>query len=76
MTLLTRRMFHAIFGLMCPHHALRMPTDPDRLIKILGGNRFAGMPGNVTAEMSFACRQAGIPVVRLDNPAEVDAFYQ
>ncbi|HJN13979.1 MAG TPA: fucose isomerase [Armatimonadota bacterium] len=67
---------NAIFGPMWPHHALSMPTDPDRLIKVLGGNHFAGMPGDVTAEMSFACRQAGIPVVRLDNPAEVDAFYQ
>jgi L-fucose isomerase-like protein len=66
---------HAIFGAMWPHHALTMPTDPDELVKVLGGNHFAGTLGDVTAEVSFACRQAGIPVVRLDNPAEVGRFY-
>ena len=67
---------NAIFGSMWPHHALRVPTPTDRLIKVLGGNHFAGTTGDVTVEVSFACRQAGIPVLRLDNPAEVDAFYQ
>jgi siroheme synthase (precorrin-2 oxidase/ferrochelatase) len=46
------------------------------MVKILGGNHFAGTAGDVTEEVAFACRQAGIPVVRLDNPVEVDAFYQ
>jgi len=67
---------NAIFGAMWPHHAMSMPTDPDRLVKILGGNHFAGTVGDVTQEVGFWCRQAGIPVVRLDNPDEVDAFYQ
>lgn len=67
---------NAIFGNMWPHHAMSMPTSPDRLVKVLGGNHFAGTVGDVTAEVAFACRQAGIPVVRLDNPADIDAFYQ
>jgi L-fucose isomerase-like protein len=67
---------NAIFGNMWPHHALSMPTSPDRMVKVLGGNHFAGTVGDATAEVSFACRQAGIPVLRLDNPAAVDAFYQ
>jgi len=67
---------NAIFGSMWPHHALSMATESDRLVKVLGGNHFAGTVGDVTAEVGFACRQAGIPVVRLDNPDEVDAFYE
>ncbi|MGQ9731743.1 MAG: fucose isomerase [Candidatus Zipacnadales bacterium] len=67
---------NAIFGNMWPHHALSMETPSDALVKVLGGNHFAGTVGDVTAEVAFACRQAGIPVVRLDNPAEVEAFYQ
>jgi len=67
---------NAIFGNMWPHHALSMDTPPDRLVKVLGGNHFAGTVGDATAEVAFACRQAGIPIIRLDNPAEVDAFYQ
>ena len=67
---------NAIFGSMWPHHALRMATDPDRMVKVLGGNHFAGTVGDVTHEVAFACRQAGIPVVRLDNPDEVDTFYE
>jgi L-fucose/D-arabinose isomerase len=67
---------NAIFGSMWPHHALSMPTDPDQLVKILGGNHFAGTVGDVTSEVAFACRQAGIPVVRLDNPDEVATFYE
>jgi L-fucose isomerase-like protein len=66
---------NAIFGNMWPHHALSVPTASDRLVKVLGGNHFAGTVGDVTCEVAAACRQAGIPVLRLDNPAEVDAFY-
>ena len=51
---------NAIFGSMWPHHALSWATDPDLLVKVLGGNHFAGTVGDVTAEVSFACRQAEI----------------
>ena len=66
---------NAIFGSMWPHHALSFGVRTDRLVKVIGANHFCGLPGDVTTEVQFACRQAGIPVVRLDDAADVEAFY-
>jgi len=66
---------NVIFGNMWPHHAFSFGVSTDRLVKVLGGNHFCGLPGDVSAEMQFACRQAGIPVVRLDDEHAIEAFY-
>ena len=67
---------NAIFGSMWPHHALKFGVPTDKLVKVVGSNHYAGTTGDRIAEMAFACRQAGLPIVRLDREDEIDAFYE
>jgi len=63
-----------IWGKMWPHIAIDLGVDKNLFMKIAGANHFTAIPGDYFAEVSFACREAGIPVVRIDTDSSMETF--
>jgi len=55
------------FGTDWPLHVVKFPSDSKLLFDVLAGDHLSGVPGDVTAEVTHACREAGLAVVRLDR---------
>lgn len=55
------------FGQMWPNVMVRLGTDPDLLFRVAASNHPVATDGDVSAEVTYACRQMGIPIVRLDS---------
>jgi L-fucose isomerase-like protein len=55
------------FGQMWPNVMVRLGTDPDLLFRVAASNHPVATDGDVSQEVTYACRQMGIPIVRLDS---------
>jgi hypothetical protein len=55
------------FGQMWPNVYVRLGTDPDLLFRIAASNHPVATDGDISAEVGYACRLLGIPIVRLDS---------
>lgn len=55
------------FGQMWPNVMVRLGTDPDLLFRVAASNHPVATDGDVSQEVGYACRQLGIPIVRLDS---------
>jgi L-fucose isomerase-like protein len=55
------------FGQMWPNVMVRLGTDPDLLFRVAASNHPVATDGDVSQEIIYACRQLGIPIVRLDS---------
>jgi len=55
------------FGQMWPNVMIRLGTDPDLLFRVAASNHPVATDGDVSQEVIYACRQMGIPIVRLDS---------
>ena len=55
------------FGQMWPNVYVRLGTDPDLLFRVATSNHPVATDGDVAQEITYACRQWGIPIVRLDS---------
>ncbi|MEA3335873.1 MAG: hypothetical protein U9R25_08165 [Chloroflexota bacterium] len=55
------------FGQMWPNVMISLGTDPDLLFRIAASNHPVATNGDVSREVTYACRQMGIPIVRLDS---------
>jgi hypothetical protein len=55
------------FGQMWPNVMVRLGTDPDLLFRVAASNHPVATDGDISAEVTYACRQLGIPIVRLDS---------
>ena len=64
------------WGQMWPHVALDLGVDPARWIRAAGSNHYCAIPDNFTDEVSYACREAGIPLVRIDSDQSLDGFQE
>jgi len=57
----------SFFGQMWPNVMVRLGTDPDLLFRVAASNHPVATDGDVSQEVTYACRQLGIPIVRLDS---------
>jgi L-fucose isomerase len=62
------------FGQMWPNVYVRLGTDPDLLFRIAASNHPVATDGDISAEMTYACRLLGIPIVRLDSNESMRAY--
>jgi L-fucose isomerase-like protein len=51
-----------------PTVAVDLGVDTRAFARVAASNHYCIIPGDRTAEMAHACRQAGIPVLRIDSP--------
>ncbi|MCD6169065.1 MAG: fucose isomerase [Candidatus Latescibacteria bacterium] len=63
------------WGQMWPHIAINLGVDPAKLTRVAGSNHYSAIPGNFTAELRYAAREAGIPVVPIDSDEGLEDFY-
>lgn len=54
------------WGQTWPHVALSLGVPSRALLNIAGSNHYCAVPGDNRTEIAFACRELGIPVVRID----------
>ena len=47
----------------------------ENFVKVIGANHLSATLGNITNEVEIACREFGIPVVRIDSDEEMKDFY-
>jgi len=62
------------FGASWPQHAVSLGVDPHYLVRAMGANHPCLTLGDQTLELSYACREAGLPVVRIDSDAEIHRY--
>ena len=62
-----------LWGQTWPHLAISLGVPQDLLVQVAGSNHYAGIPGDYRAEVEFACREAGIAVLRIDSETELRA---
>jgi L-fucose isomerase-like protein len=55
------------FGQMWPNVMIKLGTEPDLLFRVATSNHPVATDGDVAQEVTYACRQMGIPIVRLDS---------
>ncbi|RKY84398.1 fucose isomerase [candidate division KSB1 bacterium] len=67
---------HIVWGKMWPHIAVALGINKDIFLKVAGSNHFVAIPGDYSAEINYACRIAGIPVVRIDNNNRMEDFFE
>lgn len=56
---------------MWPRTAIRLNVDSKLLLQAAGSNHYSGLPGDYTQEITYACREAGIPIVRIDSEQDM-----
>ena len=57
----------SFFGQMWPNVMVKLGSDPDLLFRAAASNHPVATTGDVSQEVIYACRQLGIPIVRLDS---------
>jgi len=63
-----------LWGKMWPHVAISLGVPRELLVNAVGSNHYSALPGDHTSAVEHACREAGIPVLRLDREEELRAF--
>jgi len=63
-------------GAMWPFVGVDLGVDPKEILRTAGSNHYSAIPGDLTQEVTHACRELGIPVVRLDSIEDMQAFRQ
>ena len=62
------------YGRMWPCHAIRLDVDYGRLLKSVGSNHLTAFPGDYVREVSLACRETGVPIIRINSNESLDHF--
>lgn len=55
------------YGEMWPLTAIKMNTNFPLFFEIVGANHFSAIPGDYVSEVTYACKEAGIPITRVDD---------
>ena len=63
-----------LWGKMWPHVAISLDVPRSLLVEAVASNHYSAIPGDYTAEVEYACREAAIPVLRLDSEEALAAF--
>ena len=62
------------FGQMWPNVMISLGSDPDLLFRVAASNHPVATDGDVSQEVTYACRQMGIPIVRLDSNESMQEY--
>ncbi len=60
------------WGREWPTVVVDLGVSTDTFARVAASNHYCLIPGDRTREMSFACAQAGIPVLRIDTPEGIE----
>jgi L-fucose isomerase-like protein len=63
-----------LWGKMWPNTPIELEAPRDLLISAAGSNHYSATVGDRTLEIEAFCRMHGLPKVRLDSEAELQAF--
>ncbi|HII30117.1 hypothetical protein AUJ69_02980 [Candidatus Woesearchaeota archaeon CG1_02_47_18] len=67
-------MSEMLWGRMWPHVAVDLGITASDLLEVAGSNHYSLTTGDITAEITHLCREAAIPVLRLDHKEEIARF--
>jgi len=56
-----------LWGQTWPHIAVDLGADPTLPMRVVGSNHFSAISGDFSVEITYACRELGIPIMRLDS---------
>jgi len=62
------------WGKEWPHTLLKLKVDQGLFLEAVGSNHFSAIPGDYLKELTYACEELGIRLVRLDNESSIKAF--
>ena len=62
------------YGSMYPQTAFRLPSSSANLLRAFGGNHLTATRGDCSRELTYACREVGIPVLRIDSDQAIEEF--
>jgi L-fucose isomerase-like protein len=62
------------YGATWPQHAVSLGVDPHYFVRAMGANHPCLTTGDRTLELAYACREAGLPVVRIDSDQELRRY--
>jgi len=63
-----------VWGQTWPHIAISLGVSGQALMAAIGSNHLSATAGDHTAEITHACKQADIPIVRLDSEESLHSF--
>ena len=63
-----------VWGQTWPHIAISLGVSGEALMAGVGSNHLCAAAGDLTTEIAHACRQADIPIVRLDSEESLREF--
>ncbi|MDI6827197.1 MAG: fucose isomerase [Armatimonadota bacterium] len=56
-----------LWGKTWPHIAVDLGVNPASLVAVVGANHLSATTGDFSIEITYACRELGIPIIRLDS---------
>lgn len=59
------------YGASWPQHAVSLGVNPHYLVRAMGANHPCLTTGDHTLALTYACREAGLPIVRIDSDDEL-----
>jgi L-fucose isomerase-like protein len=59
------------YGATWPQHAVSLGVNPHYLVRAMGANHPCLTTGDHTLELAYACREVGLPIVRIDSESEL-----
>ena len=62
---------HSTYGVSWPQHAVSLGVNPYYLVRAMGANHPCLTRGDHTLELAYACREVGLPIVRIDSEMEL-----
>lgn len=66
----------SVYAPMWPTTIIELGVDEQLFVRAVGSNHLCASIGDLTAELIHASRQAGIPIVRIDSNAGMEAFLE
>jgi L-fucose isomerase-like protein len=62
------------YGASWPQHAVSIGVNPHYLVRAMGANHPCLTRGDHTLELAYACREVGLPIVRIDSDDELRRY--
>ncbi|GAF80025.1 unnamed protein product, partial [marine sediment metagenome] len=63
-----------IWGQTWPNIAVDLGVDPGKFVEAAGSNHYSAIEGDCVEEVKYACREAGVPVTRIDSDRDLAEF--
>lgn len=64
------------WGFSWPHIVIEFKTDKEILKRAVASNHYCAIAGDVIPEISYFCREAKVPLIRIDSPQKMEKFLE